>query len=906
MPGRTCRSRIGRIGRLLAFCSFFALIFFVPTFSSVSARSTGRAVDEPTILRVNIGFDEQYQDGNWVPVQVALSNNGADFSGKVSIRIPSSSYSRSNGSDSTSTYQEPVSLPPGSHKQVTLYVPLSLGTQGNRAPVTVELLDSTDHRVTSKTSSPNSINTNTIIVGILSTQPNNFGMLNSALSSALNVSIIQTKILTATTFPAKAEILRNFDAIVLDNFTTQTLSQDQIAALQSWVNQGGVLIVTGGPEWQRTLGDLPKSLLPFTITGTDTLPPGTHLLPMSGPPKGNQPANNDELQSPVTVSVARPQAESVTLLNSGNIPLITQTIEGQGSVFYLAYDPALEPFVGWPNTSKLWSGLILRALGDQILSNSAGTNPSWQGGSYGSTMDALLKSFFPNAYPPNWLILALLLSYILLLGPVRFILIRRLKKRDWSWRIVLTTIVVFTLLSYGLALQQKGTSIVSSSISVIQLNRPDTTGSAAHITTYIGVFVPNQGDFTVHIPGANLVQPGDQSQYQSYSYRGQGATQQTIVQSVATGTNVDLKGVDIWTARTLVSKHDLRTTGGITSNLSLQGNIIRGTVTNTLPYALNDIYVLAGNDYIALGNLQPNSTKQVSLQLTGTTTNTQANGQQQSIADQIASKQGIAAGPYASYTNTNLSQDEPHRHAAMLEVLGGGYCDGNGPCYRSNTTQVVPANGTLTRRLLYSNTSAHDPLLLTGSPATLIGWTQTAADPASNVTINGQTLNGTRETLIQAPLDVHYSGNIRIPTSFVTSQISDIQQEQNGGGIQESSPGIYNMPAGSMTFEYTLPGIPRLQKSALTFRASSNPARTSTQGAGTTTDINHIQTHLYNWQTKQWESLLFNQFVLSVNDANRYIGPGNRVLLNLTNSDTNAGTAIFDMPTLEMQASVSS
>ncbi|MBA2677147.1 MAG: hypothetical protein H0U76_01930 [Ktedonobacteraceae bacterium] len=349
----------------------------------------------------------------------------------------------------------------------------------------------------------------------------------------------------------------------------------------------------------------------------------------------------------------------------------------------------------------------------------------------------------------------------------------------------------------------------------------------------------------------------------------------------------------------------MRTTGGITSNLSLQQNIIRGTVTNTLPYALSDIYILAGSDYIALGNLASGSTQQVSLKLSSNVSNNPANGQQQSIADQIASKQGIAAGPYSSYTNTSQSQDEPHRHAAMLEALSGGYCDGTGPCYRSSTVQIIPANGGLTRRLLYSNTSAHDPLLLTGSPVTLIGWTQTPADPASNVTINGQTLNGTRETLIQAPLDISYSGNIRIPTSFVASQISDLQQEQNGS-IQEASPGTYTMTVGSMTFEYTLPGTPQLQKSALSFRASSNPARVSTQNAGTTTDINHIQTGLYNWKTKQWDSISFNQFVLSVSDANSYIGPGNRVLLNLTNPDANLGTTIFDTPTLEMQATVSS
>ncbi|GAC1362678.1 MAG: hypothetical protein NVSMB44_18490 [Ktedonobacteraceae bacterium] len=888
---------------------FCILLLSLLIAAPVSAHTAHFATDGPTIQRVTIGFDEQYQDGNWVPIQVTLSNNGTDFSGKVSIHVPSSPYSNYNGSAPTYTYQEPVSLPPGSRKQVTLYIPLSLGTQGNRSPVSVDLLDNNNNKIASKTGSPNSVSGNTVIVGILSTQPNNFGMLNSALSSVLNASIIQTKILTATTFPTKAEILRNFDVIVLDNFPTQTLASDQVTSLQSWVNQGGVLIAAGGPEWQRTLGSLPASLLPVVITGTNTLPAGAHLLPVSGPAKSGQTVV-DSVQSPVTISVAKPQEGSTVLLNANAVPLITETLEGQGSVFYLAYDPALEPFIGWSGTSKLWSGLLLRVLGDQILSNSTGSSSGGPANIYGSAMDALLKSFFPNAYPPNWLILTLLVSYILLLGPIRFILVGRLKKRDWSWRIVLTTIVVFTLLSYGLALQQKGTSVVSSSISVIQLNKYDSTGSAEHITTYIGVFVPSQGDFTVHVPGANLVQPSDQPQYQSYPYRSQTTTQQTIVQSAATGTDVDLKGVDIWTARTLVSKHDLHTTGGISSNLVLQQNIISGTVTNTLPYALNDVYVLVGGDYVALGNFPSQSTQQVSLALSNNLSGNQTNGQQQSIADQIANKHGIMGGPYSAYISTSQLQDEPHRHAAMLEALSGGYCDGNGPCYnRSGTVQMVPVNGVMTKRLVYSTTSAHDPLLLAGTPGTLIGWAQNIADPAGNVTINGQALNGIHETFIQAPLNISYAGTIRIPAGFTSSQIAGLEQEQTGN-IQESSPGTYTMTVGNMTFEYTLPGTlpnaPRLEKSALLFRASSNPARIPTQNTGTTTDINHMQAYLYNWQTGKWDSVSFNQFVLPVGNAGPYIGPGNRVLLHLVNQDTTLGTTIFDKPTMELQATVSS
>ena len=71
---------------------------------------------------------------------------------------------------------------------------------------------------------------------------------------------------------------------------------------------------------------------------------------------------------------------------------------------------------------------------------------------YRGSIDSLLQAFLPDTFPSILFILILLLSYIVVLGPVRFLLVRRLKRRDWSWRITLIAILVFSLLSYGLAL----------------------------------------------------------------------------------------------------------------------------------------------------------------------------------------------------------------------------------------------------------------------------------------------------------------------------------------------------------------------------------------------------------------------------------------------------------------------
>ncbi|GHO84685.1 DUF7408 domain-containing protein [Dictyobacter formicarum] len=887
----------------LYIAGYLALFLFFALFSpSALAYQQHSVASGPTITNASMGFEGLYRDGNWVPIQVNLSNTGGDFTGKVSITIPTTPLNGPNATISTNSYQEAINLPPGSKKQISIPVPLNLNAQGANAEVSVNLLDASGHIVSHKGLASNTTS-NLTLVGILSDTPNNFGQLNLALSN-LFTTAGQTKNLTVAAMPKQAAILKNFDVIVVDNFTTGSLSQEQLAALQNWVYQGGNLIVTGGPEWKRTLSAFPASLLPVTINGTGNIPANKHLLPVNTLTPGDQ-ASNDMLKAAVPISTAQPTQNTTTLLSSDRTPVIVQKVQGQGTVYYLAYDPTIEPLASWQNTHQLWSNLLLRSLGDRVLmsTGAAGntiTPVSNNNGAF-STLVSLLQTFFPNAYPSIWLILILLLSYILILGPLRLLLIRAFKRRDWSWRIVLATIAVFTLLSYGLALQQKGSAIINSSITLIQLNTPDKTGSSGHATTFLGVFVPSQGDFQVHVPGASLVQPADPNGYVDPAYRGTSNNQQSIYTVGSNGTDIDLQGVDIWTTRSLVAQRDMHTSGGITSQLQLQRNILSGTVTSTLPYTLTDAFVVMGNSYVSLGEIKPNSTTRIQLNLGSNTPNSPSNNL--TIADQIANSRGMITNPnggYYSYnSNNNQVKDTPHRHVLMLEALSGGYCDNNN-CYHQNL-QMVNNNGVITKRFVVgNNVSDRDPLLLSGAPATIIGWANDSSAINGNITVNGQTPNGSQETMVQAPLDVNFTGTIQLPSGVINSQIVHIQQSAPGN-IQEPALGTYTMTTGNMTLEYTLPNISKLENSSLTFTSSLSPTKSVGQTIGATTNINHLQSYLYNWQTGNWDSVSFSEFTCTVKSAQSYIGPGGRILLHLSNHDTNA---VFDKPVLTLQGTV--
>lgn len=912
-------------------CVTFALsLLILPQHVFAHGRSTSvmhTAADDVT-FRVSMGFSSRFRDGNWVPVHVTLQNTGSDFTGTIAVDVPAQ-FSGANNTSTIATYRTPITLPTDSKKQVTLYAPLSFGTPGVAQNVTVTLLDTHGQRVgTPQITRLNTLQSSEFFVGVLSDTSNSFGSL-SGLTLPGQASSMIVEPLNATTMPERAATLDNFNLLVLDNFTTSTLSSGQLDALQQWVHHGGTLVIAGGPEWRRTVTSLPSNFIPITLSNTTMIPAGTRLIPIDGSSiKDGADQNNakEGAPSPVIISTGTATRGTV-LLTAGPDPLLVQARIGEGNVFYLAFDPTLAPIVGWSGASSVWKGIVLRTLGDAALTQSQnqtnGNSAGVVGTSkvYSQALTGVLQSLLPNAYPSIWLILVLLLSYILVLGPLRLLLVRRLKKRDWSWRIALATIVVFSLLTYGFALQQKGTTIVNDSISIVQLGDSTTPNANAHITTYLGVFVPNQGDFQIHVPGESLIQPNQAtSQYQSTD----SSMGQTTITTQQNATNVTLQGVDIWTLRSIVSERDRQLQGNITSHLSVTSGTLTGTVTNTLPYTLEDAGVLIGNQYVPLERLGVGETKHIRLALTSPSL---SNYPPQSLVSQIAAGHGQPSfnGP----TNGGpIPQDEIQRRLSVLFSLsnvgsGSTYCNTNGVCYQAKVSNVQVARIRTIRTgggpLLASGSTAtlsggggdvpqnlfqdHDPLTVANAPATLIGWANPQSDLATNVTINGNHSAGQQEILVRTPLPVSFTGGLTLTPSLLSGQLIDVQ----GSNAQTVSPGVYTMGAGSMTYEYTALGSTQFHASTLTIGQIVNlnqiiPASNTGQAF---VDANHLQVKLYNWQKDTWDTFTLSQYMVTVQNAQVYVSSANRVLVQLVNTDTTPkGMTVFNKPLLQLQGTL--
>jgi hypothetical protein len=866
--------------------------------SSARASSVSPS-DNQISLQINVGLSAQARMGYWLPVWVTVTNPGQkDVHGTVSLKIYSGLY-RPTTSDiaSRQRFEQPIAVPHGQSRQVVLHIPFNVGAF-NVHGVLAELLDQQGKVLTFREHRIDTIGSGQTSVGVLSDENATLNYLSNVTLSN-QVSSIQLTHLNAQTMPVLSLELENFDVIILDNFTTSSLSAAQRSALQTWINQGGALIAVGGPNWKRTLSPLPSDLLPVDVYTTIDLAPGTPMLSagsLAAQLPGQQPPST--LNAPLQVSFATLAARGEknlgsalrgnVVLASGVTPLIVTAKQGQGTICYLAFDPAIAPFPLWPGTNALWLQILLRTLGDQLLISPLAPR-SYSGPGNVNVRGGILSILQNNIWTTPWMLILLLLAYIAVLGPARLLVVRKLRRPFWNWRIMLSSMLIFSLLSYGVAFYQKGSSLTDNSISVVQINQ---NNSNASITTYMGIFVPNEGDFHVRLPAGTLAQVIPLPLISSNAFMISGDPS-TPVTYEAHATNVALLDSGPWTFHPLVAQQDRQLNGAISTHLTIRNNRLIGTVKNTLA-PLSDVYILLPHGFVTIGTLPAGETQKIDLALQI------PRDPDTSLADQLAQSSGLPAS-YFPYERGDQPQTDFQRHMALLAALNGNGSSlppCGGPCRGNAIVNLSKQNITSLRPGLPSIpwNSADDPLLLDGTPATLIGWSDQPLDNMQAATVNGTVPTGFHESFMQMPLNIAMDVTPKLSSDLIQGQVI----ASTGFNNEMVLPGVYMMEQGSMNFEFDLSALDTSHIKGLSI---SVPNINSNQIAFQ--DFNSLRTALYNWQTGTWDKIpLNNYYTLASNHSHlrEYISPYNQVMLQVINPDTQPSQngVLFKRPALSL------
>jgi hypothetical protein len=192
-------------------------------------------------------------------------------------------------------------------------------------------------------------------------------------------------------------------AIVVHGLSLERLSAIQFDALHKWIAQGGILAVSGGPDFALLRSPRLAALLPGQPLGLTRMNPAELQRAFSGSLDVSRPVHVNRLGS------YRGRAS----LRAGTVPLIVERTLGLGRVLYLTFDVAGYPFDRWDGMRKLWlDSLRMEPAAKSSLSVA---EPALE-----SPLPPLIRAEAANFPSPATVLLFLALYLGLLLAGYRF------------------------------------------------------------------------------------------------------------------------------------------------------------------------------------------------------------------------------------------------------------------------------------------------------------------------------------------------------------------------------------------------------------------------------------------------------------------------------------------------------
>ncbi|CAM4367681.1 hypothetical protein [Saccharibacillus endophyticus] len=557
---------------LLPLALIMALLPILPAEASAAAAEGGLKVT------TEFGYGGKINDGRWNPLKVTLTSD-RDLSGDLVVQV-----APQNGM-SESTYVRRVELPAGTAKEVTLAIPGGSYSR-NTSMVrfysgSVEKGDSLPFREGRSYLSSSSQYGG--VVGVLASDPDTMNFLNLLQGRGQQVSIVP---LDAADIGDDAMLLDGLDVLVMNDFASDTLSEEQNNAIRTWVERGGALVFGGGAGYAKTVGAL-ADLSPVEASGGTVSVSAASLA--SGGGGKELPAGASMTAAQAT---AKPEAD-VRYDNNG-LPLVASMSAQAGQVWYSAYDLALEPLSSWAGSADLWGGLLQADL----------QTVNMNGGMYGNSYYNMsyMLDYFPSLHMPKLSGLVwMLLVYVIVVAPILYLVLRKFDKREWAWVFIPLVAIISSAAIYMAGSSDK-TNELAHTISYVNM---DGEGKGVRSSS-TALFVPNSGSYTVDFPKGTQVSMMSTDAFMGNNGLVSGELG-NFVREEPDATQLRLGDMSYWSvAKFGVEEPGSIETGRLNAKLTAdEKGQVSGSVVNETDMPLSDAALIAGGKLYKLGTLEP-------------------------------------------------------------------------------------------------------------------------------------------------------------------------------------------------------------------------------------------------------------------------------------------------------------
>ncbi len=552
-------------------------------------------------MSVEAGFQGHFRPDTWTPLLVTVSNKGPDLTGQLVVNAGDSALGLT-----TAIFSVPINLPTHSSKRVFVYASFN----GSVQQAQVDLVDSNGITQVSSVAPLSPLNSDDVMYIVVDDSP--AGSLDLGVARPITAVAYQIR-WSLDNFPPLADAWRGVNILLLTDTDSSRLTTDQRSALADWVNTGGHLIITGGPDWQKTLAGM-ADLSPLNVAGTVNLPAVSALATFADLPADGTLLTGTIIAAQGTLTGDGQVVVMQTITQNGsqsNVPLLVRRPVGSGLVDYLSVDPGLEPIRSWANRGALWQSLLSPATDNR-------NQPGWGRGIFNTAAASdAAASALGLRFPDVLQVGLFLLVYIILIGPVNYIVLRLLKRLEWAWLTIPILIVLATGAAYITGFDLRGTQPILNRLAVIQV-WPNQT--RARVDGVLGIISPRRSFYDATIgDGLNIRALPVGSSGLGLS----GGSSAQVIESNTIGNtgNYHLSHVpiDAGLASTFVIGGTIPAPaldGSANISIALDGTAtLQGEIRNRSTATISDSVIVAFNTTRTMGTLAPGQTRQFSYSL---------------------------------------------------------------------------------------------------------------------------------------------------------------------------------------------------------------------------------------------------------------------------------------------------
>lgn len=611
-------------------------LFLLTIFIIISAIPPAAAFAEPkpgeVLLEIEGGFDGIARLGAYTPIKVKVGNINRNFNAEIQVEAKIDAGRKI-------LFAKPVELASGTDMEVFFEVPVVSA----KKDITVRVVENKKILAEEKHDFKRLLPPETALIGVLSEDPDSFKWLNGytvpflegmipdekmkamiaagqtrqnlavpGTSGAYNRKEAAVISFDRNSFPDNSEVMDAFDILIISKYDTGLLDDSQVETLEKWVESGGILMLGTGVSWQKVYNGLPDSLKPFKIENTYDFDAAEALTAFTGFSSAETtlktargvlgfeyiPLYGSQTDDYHTKNSVRLLDNDIIAGNEQN-PLAIKYKKGYGNILVFTFEPALEPFSSYQYRTYFIENVFhhINVYNNRFFESSQGY---YYKQNYSNANFQNLAVSVPGGKEPPFLLMFVGLAiYVIIIGPVLYLILKKADRRDWAWAIIPALSVTILAGMYIFGFKIRYNSAVTNAVSVI---KAQTGEKEATLISTIGVFNNKRGSMKMEYGYNNGIKlPFLQSNNMYYSAETDGL----IVGKYTTGDNIIYEhyNVMLWTPFVLNAEKTIQFDGDLLKDVYFKDNSLKGVIVNATPYDLLDAVIISGKNYIPVGNI---------------------------------------------------------------------------------------------------------------------------------------------------------------------------------------------------------------------------------------------------------------------------------------------------------------